>query len=122
MVRLIFDGIYCDPADSQLVVVQPNPDFIVLFREAGIIQETEGLVWPSELEDRKAGIYAPDWTRTSTPSRAQALNLPRIPIPPQGLREPLYPLRYGLSTSNRRDSDTAPVYPEQSAPPPSLFP
>ncbi len=28
---------------------------------------------------------APDWTRTSTPFRAQALNLPRMPIPPQGL-------------------------------------
>jgi hypothetical protein len=37
-------------------------------------------------------IHAPDWTRTSTPSRAQALNLPRIPIPPQGLRTLLYPL------------------------------
>jgi hypothetical protein len=28
---------------------------------------------------------APDWTRTSTPEKAQALNLPRIPIPPPGL-------------------------------------
>ncbi len=28
---------------------------------------------------------APDWTRTSMPVKAQALNLPCIPIPPQGL-------------------------------------
>jgi hypothetical protein len=61
LIRLIFDGIYCDPADSRLAVVQPNPDFIVLFREAGIVRETEGLVWPSELEDGKVGIGAPDW-------------------------------------------------------------
>jgi hypothetical protein len=85
LIRLVFDGIYCDPADGRLAVVQPNPDFIVLFREAGIIQETEGLVWPSAFGNKKVGIGAPDWTRTSTPSRAQALNLPRIPIPPQGL-------------------------------------
>ncbi len=29
--------------------------------------------------------YAPDWIRTSTPKKAQALNLPRMPIPPPGL-------------------------------------
>ena len=29
-------------------------------------------------------FYAPDWTRTSMPVKAQALNLPCIPIPPQG--------------------------------------
>jgi hypothetical protein len=28
---------------------------------------------------------APDWIRTSTPGKAQALNLPRMPIPPPGL-------------------------------------
>jgi hypothetical protein len=28
---------------------------------------------------------APDWIRTSTPRKAQALNLPRMPIPPPGL-------------------------------------
>ena len=84
MIRLIFDGVYCDPAQKRLVVLQPNPDFIVLFREAGIIQEREGLVWPSEFEDGQAGIGAPDWTRTSTPSRAQALNLPRIPFRHRG--------------------------------------
>jgi len=87
MIRLIFDGIYCDPAEKRLVVLQPNPDFIVLFREAGIIQETEGLVWPPEFEDGKVGIHAPDWTRTSTPSRAQALNLPRIPFRHRGSRD-----------------------------------
>ncbi len=32
----------------------------------------------------EAVIYAPDWTRTSTPLRAQALNLLCIPIPPRG--------------------------------------
>lgn len=31
------------------------------------------------------GGSAPDWTRTSTPIRAQALNLLCIPIPPRGL-------------------------------------
>ena len=29
-------------------------------------------------------MYAPDWTRTSMPVKAQALNLLCIPIPPQG--------------------------------------
>ena len=29
-------------------------------------------------------VYAPDWTRTSTSIWTQALNLPCIPIPPQG--------------------------------------
>ncbi len=28
--------------------------------------------------------YAPERSRTSTPLRAQALNLPRMPIPPPG--------------------------------------
>jgi hypothetical protein len=50
-----------------------------------MLQEKEGLVWPSATCGEQVGISAPDWTRTSTPSRAQALNLPRIPIPPQGL-------------------------------------
>ncbi len=36
------------------------------------------LVTPSTL------FHAPDWTRTSMPVKAQALNLPCIPIPPQG--------------------------------------
>jgi hypothetical protein len=31
------------------------------------------------------GESAPDWIRTSTPKKAQALNLPRMPIPPPGL-------------------------------------
>jgi hypothetical protein len=80
------------------IALEPKPDCIVLFREAGIIQEEEGLVWPSNLEDEEAGIGAPDWTRTSTPSRAQALNLLRIPIPPQGLHLLLYSLPDDLST------------------------
>jgi hypothetical protein len=46
-------------------------------------------------------LNAPDWTRTSTPSRAQALNLPRIPIPPQGLQNTLYPHADPLSTTER---------------------
>lgn len=47
-------------------------------------------------------FYAPDWTRTSTPSRAQALNLLRIPIPPQGLWTLLYSLGSYLSTRDMR--------------------
>ncbi len=36
-------------------------------------------------------IGAPERTRTSTPKRAQVLNLPRMPIPPLGhLRTPDY--------------------------------
>jgi site-specific DNA recombinase len=85
MVRLIFDAVYCDPSAKRLVALQPKPDFLVLFRGAGMLQEKEGLVWPSATCGEQVGISAPDWTRTSTPSRAQALNLPRIPIPPQGL-------------------------------------
>ena len=33
---------------------------------------------------------APDWTRTSMPIKAQALNLPCIPIPPQGHLKDIY--------------------------------
>ena len=35
---------------------------------------------------------APDWIRTSTPKKAQALNLPRMPIPPPGLDRYYTPL------------------------------
>ena len=85
MIRLMFDAVFCDPSAKRLVALQPKPDFVVLFRRAGMLQEKEGLVWPSDACEEQAGISAPDWTRTSTPLRAQALNLPRIPIPPQGL-------------------------------------
>ena len=36
------------------------------------------------------GSVAPERTRTSTPCRAQALNLLRMPIPPPGLATLLY--------------------------------
>lgn len=63
-----------------------------------MLYEKEGPAWPSEVWEWQIGINAPDWTRTSTPLRAQALNLPRIPIPPQGLRLLLYSLPGHLST------------------------
>ena len=84
MMRLVFSRIYCDPADKRLVALQPRPDFMVMFRQTAIFQEKEGLFWPYVRKDEKAGIGAPDWTRTSTPLRAQALNLLCIPIPPRG--------------------------------------
>jgi len=81
------------------------PEFLVLFRRAGITQERDGLVWPSNLEHEEARLGAPDWTRTSTPSRAQALNLLRIPIPPQGLYLLLYCLPDDLSTRQGHRTD-----------------
>jgi hypothetical protein len=95
---------YGDPGGKRPVALQPKLDLIVLFHGAEIIREKEGIVQPSKVEDEKAGIGAPDWTRTSTPSRAQALNLLRIPIPPQGLHLLLYSLSQGLSTSGFLDS------------------
>jgi hypothetical protein len=71
--------------EQRFARLQPRLEVVALFRHAGILPENEGLVWPSEPAHVEAGISAPDWTRTSTPSRAQALNLLRIPIPPQGL-------------------------------------
>ena len=46
------------------------------------------MLWAKEKQDGRvvplAIQSAPDWTRTSTLLRAQALNLSRIPIPPRG--------------------------------------
>lgn len=61
LIRLIFDQIYSDPAAKRLLTLQPKPDFIVMFRHAGITQERQGLEWPSNLEDQEAGIATPDW-------------------------------------------------------------
>jgi len=57
---------------------------MVIFRQVAILKEKEGLFWPYLRKDEKTTICAPDWTRTSTPLRAQALNLLCIPIPPRG--------------------------------------
>lgn len=84
MIRLVFERIYCDPGDKRLVALQPKTQFMVLFRQVAILQEKEALFRPYVRRDEKAGISAPDWTRTSTPLRAQALNLLCIPIPPRG--------------------------------------
>lgn len=49
---------------------------------------------------------APDWIRTSTPKKAQALNLPRMPIPPPGLANyytPLAPLVNPASQPDHAD-------------------
>ena len=32
---------------------------------------------------RLLSVVAPEWIRTTTPKKAQALNLPRMPIPPR---------------------------------------
>ncbi len=44
--------------------------------------------WLSSLNAKRPPEFpagdAPEWTRTSTPERAQALNLLRMPIPPPG--------------------------------------
>jgi hypothetical protein len=77
-----------------------------------MLYEKEGLARPSGVWNEQVGINAPDWTRTSTPLRAQALNLPRIPIPPQGLARPLYCLSNHLSTTEcgwRKTSSQAPL-------------
>ena len=63
LIRVIFDQIYSDPAAKRLLTLQPKPDFIVMFRQAGITQKTQGLEWPSNLEDQEAGIGTPDWRR-----------------------------------------------------------
>ena len=44
--------------------------------------------------------YAPERSRTSTPLRAQALNLPRMPIPPPGHSALMIPWKDWLSTSS----------------------
>ncbi len=46
-------------------------------------QQSRGTTQTQELVKERCG-YAPERSRTSTPLRAQALNLPRMPIPPPG--------------------------------------
>jgi len=70
MIRVIFDGVYSDPAAKRLLTLQPKPDFIVMFRQAGITQERQGLEWPSNLEDQEAATGTPDWERRRCQWRA----------------------------------------------------
>src|SRR5579863_6138092 len=69
-------------------------------------------------------LGAPEWTRTTTPFRAQALNLPRIPFRHGGLlarRAPPHPAVYTaggpLSTASERH-----CWPVSPTPPPRRWP
>ena len=63
-------------------------------KRTGEVKPTSPVLPSKANEARHRSVpNAPDWIRTSTPKKAQALNLPRMPIPPPGLAK-----YYTLST------------------------
>lgn len=59
MIRMLFGVGYCDPGEQRFARLQPKPELVVSFRQAGILPEVEGLVWPSAPPHAEASISAP---------------------------------------------------------------
>jgi hypothetical protein len=48
MLRVIFEGIYCDMIERRVVYVRPYPAFVPLFRMDGMEQREDGNFYPKE--------------------------------------------------------------------------